>query len=60
MLESLLGTGAGAYQIVAVLELILAVYSIALLLNTDKKALKFIHGISAALWVVLALTNVLV
>lgn len=60
MLNSILGTEMDAYHVVIALELILAIYSVALALCTEKKALKIVHTISAVLWVVLALTNILI
>lgn len=57
MLDFILGRSLSAYQVVIVLEFILAVYSVALVLNSQKKALKIAHGVFAVLWVVLALLN---
>ncbi len=50
----MLGTGV---KMVAFLELLLAAYSVALIVNTDKKALKIIHSAIGIMWVVLALMN---
>lgn len=60
MLDFLLGSGISAYQVIIVLEFILAAYSVALALNTEKRTLKTVHLVSAVLWVVLALSNILV
>lgn len=60
MLNYLLGTGVSAYNVVIVLELILAVYSVSLALCTERKTLKIIHALSAVLWVVLALSNIFI
>lgn len=53
----MLGTGMNAVNVVILLELILAVYSVALVFNTDKKVLKIVHIALGILWVVLALLN---
>lgn len=53
----MLGTGLSAYNVVIILEFILAVYSIALAFNTEKKVLKIVHFAFGALWVVLAVMN---
>ncbi|MCI9590364.1 MAG: hypothetical protein HFG42_07385 [Lachnospiraceae bacterium] len=50
----MLGTGV---NVVIFLELILAVYSVALVMNTDKKVLKIVHIILGIMWVILALMN---
>lgn len=55
----MLGTGLSAYNAVIVLEFILAVYSIALAASTDKKVLKIVHIVFCALWVILAVMNIL-
>lgn len=55
----MLGTGLSAYNVVIVLEFILAVYSIALAASTDKKVLKIVHIVFCALWVILAVMNIL-
>lgn len=60
MLDSLLGAEISAYHVVIILELILAVYSVALALNTERKTLKTVHLVSAALWTVLALSNIFI
>ncbi len=54
----MLGAGTSAITAVIVLELILAVYSIALVFNAKSKVLKIVHVVLAAFWVVLALLNV--
>lgn len=53
----MLGTGLSAYNVVIVLEFILAVYSIALVFSTEKKVLKIVHIVFCVLWVVLAVMN---
>ena len=53
----LLGTGLDAVSVVIILEIILAVYSVALVFNTDKKVLKIIHIVLGIMWAVLALLN---
>ena len=50
----MLGTGV---NVVMFLELILAVYSAALVVNTDKKALKIVHTVFGIMWAVMALLN---
>lgn len=60
MLDFLLGSGVSVYQVIIALEFILAAYSVALALNTEKRTLKTVHLVSAVLWVVLALSNILV
>lgn len=60
MLDSLLDWEISADQVVIILEFILAVYSVALALNTEKQNLKTIHLVSAVLWIVLALSNIFV
>ena len=60
MLDSLLDWEISADQVVIILEFILAVYSVALALNTQKRNLKTIHLVSAVLWIVLALSNIFV
>lgn len=60
MLDSLLGWEISAHHIVIVLEFILAVYSVALALNTERKTLKTVHLVSTALWIVLALSNIFI
>ncbi len=60
MLDSLLDWEISADQVVIILEFILAVYSVALALNTEKRNLKTIHLVSAVLWIVLALSNIFV
>lgn len=57
MLDFILGRGQDAYNVVIILEFILAVYSVALVICSKKKALKIMHGVFAVLWVVLALMN---
>ena len=54
----MLGTGLSAVAVVIVLELILAVYSIALALNAKNKGLKIVHIVLTVVWVVLALLNI--
>ena len=58
MLNFLMGTGVSAYNVVIVLEFILAVYSVSLALCTEKKVFKIVHVLFAVLWVVLALLNI--
>ena len=53
----MLGSGLSAATVVAILEVILAVYSVALVFSTDKKALKIVHIVLAVFWVVLAVLN---
>lgn len=53
----MLGSGLGAATVVAILEIILAVYSVALFFSTDKKILKIVHIVLAVFWVVLAVLN---
>ena len=53
----MLGAGLSAAAVVAVLELVLAVYSVALVFSTDKKILKIVHIVLAVFWVVLAVLN---
>lgn len=60
MLDSLLGWEISAQHIIIVLELILAVYSVALALNTERKTLRTVHLVSTALWIVLALSNIFI
>ena len=57
MLDFILGRGVGAYNVVIILEFILAVYSLALALNSQKKVLKIVHLVFTVVWVVLALLN---
>ena len=54
----MLGTGLSAISVVIVLEFILAVYSMALMASAEKKWLKIVHALFAALWAVLALLNI--
>ena len=54
----MLGTGLSAVAVVIVLELLLAVYSVALVLNTKSKVLKIVHVVLAVFWVILALLNI--
>jgi len=56
----MLGTGVSAATVVIILEFILAVYSIALMAGTEKKWLKIVHALFAALWTVLALLNIFI
>lgn len=51
------GSGLSAVTVVAILEFILAVYSVALVFSTDKKTLKITHIVLAVFWVVLAVLN---
>lgn len=60
MLDFLLGWEISARQVVVILEFILAVYSVALALNTERRTLKTVHLVSAVLWAVLALSNILI
>lgn len=53
----MLGTGLSAYNVVIILEFILAVYSLALAFSTEKKILKIVHIVFCVLWVVLAVMN---
>lgn len=57
MLDFILGRNLDAVQVVIVLEFILAAYSIALALNTQKKVLKITHFVFTGVWVILALMN---
>ncbi len=50
-------TGLSPVNVVTFLELILAMYSAALVFNTDRKALKIVHIVLGIMWVVLALLN---
>lgn len=54
----LLGSGLSAKMVVAILEFILAVYSVALVAGTKGKILKIVHIIFTVIWVVLALLNI--
>lgn len=45
-------------KVVAILELILAIYSVDLFIRADKKVLKVIHLLLCVFWVVLALMNI--
>lgn len=56
----MLGTGLDARYVVAFLEFILAVYSVALVFNTNKKVLKIVHIALGIVWVVMALLNLFV
>lgn len=49
------GTGG---RVVIFLEFLLAAYSAALVVNTDQKVLKIVHGVFGIMWVVLALMNI--
>lgn len=55
----MLGMGLSAYNVVIVLEFLLACYSIALAFNTEKKVLKIVHIAFCVLWVVLAVMNLI-
>ncbi len=50
-------TGLNPVNVVTFLELILAMYSAALVFNTDRKSLKIVHIVLGIMWVVLALLN---
>ncbi|MCI9362162.1 MAG: hypothetical protein HFG65_14705 [Hungatella sp.] len=50
--------GTNAVMVVAILELILAVYSVALIFSTDNKVFKIVHGLFGIFWVVLAVMNI--
>ncbi len=54
----MLGTGTNAVTVVAALEMILAVYSVALVFNAKSRVLKIVHIVLTVFWVVLALLNV--
>lgn len=54
----MLGTGLSAITVVIILEFILAVYSVALAVNTDRKVLRIAHFVFAVFWVVLAVMNI--
>lgn len=54
----MLGTGVNAVIVVIILEFILAVYSGALAVNTERKGLKIVHVVLAVVWAVLALLNI--
>ena len=56
----MLGTGVNAVTVVIILEFILAVYSMALMASAEKKWLKIVHALFAALWTVLALLNIFI
>lgn len=53
----LLGSGLSAVTVVAILEFVLAVYSVALAASTKNKVLKIVHLVLAVVWVVLAVLN---
>ena len=53
----MLGTGLGAENVVIFLELIIAIYSVALAFNTDKKVLRVVHIVLGIMWAFLALIN---
>jgi len=55
----MLGTGLSPYNVVIVLEFILAVYSVALAFCTEKKSLKIVHIVFCVLWVALAVMNLI-
>ena len=55
----MLGARLSAYNVVIVLEFVLAVYSIALAFSTEKKALKIVHIVFCVVWVVLAVMNLI-
>ena len=55
----MLGTGLSAVTVVIALEFILAVYSVALVFSTKKKALRIVHIVLAVVWVVLAVLNII-
>lgn len=55
-----MGWEISARQVIIILEFILAVYSGALALNTERKTLKTVHMVSTALWIVLALSNIFI
>ena len=57
MLDKILGTGVEAVIVVAILEGILAIYSVALACNAKGKALKITHIVLAVFWVALAVLN---
>ena len=50
-------TGLNPVNVVTFLELILAMYSAALVFSTDRKSLKIVHIVLGIMWVVLALLN---
>ncbi|MCI8635620.1 MAG: hypothetical protein HFJ05_08510 [Eubacterium sp.] len=54
----MLGTGLSADTVVIVLEFILAVYSIALAICSEKKLLKIVHIVFTVIWVALAFLNI--
>lgn len=54
----LLGKGLDAITVVIILELVLAVYSIALVFNADNKILKITHIVLTLFWTALALLNI--
>lgn len=53
----MLGTELNSVTVVTFLELILTVYSVALVFNTDTKVLKIVHTVLGIMWMVLALAN---
>lgn len=53
----MLGSNLSAVTVVAILEILLAVYSVALALSTDKKVLKIVQSVFAVFWVVMAVLN---
>lgn len=54
----LLGSGFSAKMVVAILEIVLAAYSVALVAGTKNKILKIVHIVFTVLWIVLALLNI--
>ena len=54
----MLGTGVSAATVVIILEFILAVYSIALAICSEKKLLKIVHIVFTVIWVALAFLNI--
>ena len=59
MLDTIFGTGVNPVTVVAILEFILALYSIALSASTKNKTLKIVHIVLAVVWVVLAILNII-
>ena len=54
----MLGTGLSAVTVVIILEFILAIYSGALAVNTERKGLKIVHIVLAVVWADLGILNI--
>lgn len=59
LLELVLGKPLAPVFVIAILEFILGVYSIALLFNAENKILKVVYILSTLLWIVLGIINLL-